>query len=344
MALILPLVLSALSCAGRRPGTLVLIAGGDCLLDRYDGRLVAKGRDDRRWDALIEAARGSDAFLFNLETTVGEGGRPKDKRFVFRAPARALAPLSRFPHPVAALANNHSMDYGPEGLLATLSALDKAGIAYAGAGATSGQAWAEARIACQGGALSVLSAGFDNDASSFSDSFGAAIAPLDIGMLAERIRACRKKSLAVVVMLHWGIEYDTRYRRSERLAARALVDAGADLIVGTGPHVLQGQESYHGALICYSLGNLVFDDLGSDETSSSAVVRMTVSPVPGGYKKRFEVAPLRTRNIARGPACPTPEDARRIVQSIAFRSPDQGLIKARPHPKGRGLYWFPAGE
>ena len=110
MAFILPLVLSALSCAGRRPGTLVLIAGGDCLLDRYDGRLVANGRnDDRRWNVLLEAARGSDAFLFNLETTVGEGGRPKDKRFVFRAPAEALSPLSRFPHPVAALANNHSM-------------------------------------------------------------------------------------------------------------------------------------------------------------------------------------------------------------------------------------------
>ena len=83
-----------------------------------------------------------------------------------------------------------SMDYGPEGLLATLSALDKAGIAHAGAGATSGQAWAETRIACPGGALSVLSAGFDNDAASFSDAFGAAIAPLDVERLAENIRAC----------------------------------------------------------------------------------------------------------------------------------------------------------
>jgi len=276
---------------------------------------------------------------------VGEGGHPKDKRFVFRAPAGSLAPLSRFPRPVAALANNHSMDYGPEGLLATVAALDEAGIAHAGGGATSGQAWAEARVACPGGCLSVLSAGFDNDASSFSDSSGAAIAPLDIGALAERIKACKRTSLAVAVMLHWGVEYATRYQRSERLAARALVDAGADLIVGSGPHVLRGLEAYHGALICYSLGNLVFDDLGNEETSATAIVRMTLCPAPGGgNKKEFEVAPLRTRDIARGPACPTQEEARRIVRDLALRSPQPGLINAAPRSTESGLYWFPVGE
>ena len=138
IAFALAIASSALSCSGRPPASLAIVAGGDCLLDRYDGRLGAREGGDRRWDALIGAARGSDAFLFNLETTVGEGGHPKDKRFVFRAPAGSLAPLSRFPRPVAALANNHSMDYGPEGLLATVAALDEAGIAHAGGGATSG--------------------------------------------------------------------------------------------------------------------------------------------------------------------------------------------------------------
>lgn len=344
MALVLAPILAALSCSGRPGASLTLVAGGDCLLDRYDGRTGAKGRDDRRWDALQKAARGSDAFLFNLETTVGEGGHPRDKRFVFRAPADALAPLSRLPRPVAALANNHSMDCGPAGLLATIAALDEAGIEHAGAGATNERARAEARLACPGGDLAVLSAGFDNEASSYSDARGAAIAPVDIDALAERIRACKRDSAAVAVMLHWGAEYDTRYRRSERLAARALVDAGADLVVGSGPHVLRGLEKYHGSLICYSLGNLVFDDLGSEETSASAIVRMTVAPVPGGRRMHFDLAPLRTREAAEGPSCPKPEDARRIVRDLALRSPEPGLVEASRGRLENGLYWFPLAD
>jgi poly-gamma-glutamate capsule biosynthesis protein CapA/YwtB (metallophosphatase superfamily) len=336
---------STVSCTNRPDAALTLVAGGDCLLDRYDGKGEASPRGDRRWDTLQRAARGSDAFLINLETTVGRGGAPKDKRFVFRAPAEALNPLSRFTHPIAALGNNHSMDYGPRGLVATISALDTAGIAHAGAGSTVEGAWTEARIDCPGGTLAVLSCGFDNDESSFSDSFGAALAPVNAVKLEGRIKECRKSSLAVVVMLHWGIEYGTAYRRYEQLVARSLVDAGADLIVGTGPHVLQGLEKYHGALICYSLGNLVFDDLHSDETSATVLVRMILIPSRGkGHEKEFDVAPLRTRDIFEGPSRPTLEDARGIIGKIAQRSPDPSIFKSRPSSKENALYWFSIGK
>ncbi len=340
----LPIALmSAASCSGHPPPSLILVAGGDCLFDRRNGSgaVGASARRDRRWDVLCLAAEGSDAFVFNLETTIGGGGAPKPKRFAFRAPAEALLPLTRFAHPVAALANNHSMDFGPEGLKSTIAALDDAGIAHAGAGANGEEAWKEARIDCRGGTVSVLSCGFDDDESSFSDSSGAVLAALDTGKLAERIRQCASSSLAVVVMLHWGIEYDTAFRPSQQRVARILADSGADLVVGTGPHVLQGLEKYHGSLICYSLGNLVFDDLESDETSASALVRMTLVPDGGsGHRKEFEVAPLRTSVVSQGPACPKPEDARRIVEKLARRSPDPDLLGVRRFADTDGLRWY----
>jgi len=336
---------TALSCSGRAKPVLSLVAGGDCLLDRHNGKAKMDSRGDRRWDALVKAAHSSDAFLFNLETTVGRGGSPKNKRFVFRAPAEALEPLSRFTRPVAALANNHAMDYGPEGLVATIAALDERGIAHAGAGTTTEEAWTEARIACPGGTLSVLSCGFDNEASSFSESMGAALAPVDIERLGKRIEACRETSLAVVVMLHWGLEYDTAFTRSEQLAARALVDSGADLVLGSGPHVVQGLEEYHGALICYSLGNLVFDDLGSDETSAALLVRMTFRPIQGGgLEKKYAVAPLRTRRISEGPSRPLIEDAQAIMRNLASRSPYPGSVKTESPSDENGLHWFSVGE
>jgi poly-gamma-glutamate capsule biosynthesis protein CapA/YwtB (metallophosphatase superfamily) len=340
-AFALILIISTASCPTRPSAALVLVAGGDCLLDRNSGESGVDPHGDKRWKTLWEAARGSNAFLFNLETTIGQGGSPKEKRFVFRAAAGALKPLVHFTNPIAALGNNHSMDYGPRGLGTTISALDTAGIAHAGAGATVEEAWAEARINCPGGTLSVLSCGFDDDDSSFTDSLGAALAPIHAGKLIERIKECAKSSLATVVMLHWGIEYDADYRRSEELLARALVDAGADLVIGTGPHVLQGLEAYHGALICYSLGNLVFDDLGSDETSTSMIVRMILVPSrENSMRKKFDVAPLRTTRVFEGPSRPALNDARGIIERLALRSPDTGIVAARRCYKENGLYWF----
>jgi poly-gamma-glutamate synthesis protein (capsule biosynthesis protein) len=348
ITIILPIVLlSAASCSGHPPPLLVLVAGGDCLLDRRNGSGAAGAseRTDRRWDTLEVAAEGSDAFLFNLETTVGRGGSPKTKRFVFRAPAEALLPLSRFAHPVATLANNHAMDYGAEGLESTIEALEDAGIAHAGAGESVDAAWKEARIDCPGGILSVLSCGFDDDESSFSDSSGAVLAPVDTGKLAERIRQCAASSIAVVVMLHWGIEYDRMFLPSQQRIARTLVDAGADLVVGTGPHVLQGMEEYRASLICYSLGNLVFDDLGSGETSASAIVRMNVFPGrKGKLEKRFEIAPLRTKAVREGPSRLEAEEARAIVGGLALRSPDSRLFGAVRSATKDGLLWFSTGK
>jgi len=310
------------------------------MFDRGGGTGAADPRQDPRMEALAAASRGADTFILNLETTIGSGSKPEDKEFLFRSPATALGSLSLLPRPVACIANNHSMDWGRPGLVSTLEALDAAGILHAGGGRDPGEARTPARVTAAGGGIFVFARGFDNDSEAYAGP-GAAIAPLRLGDLAPRIAACRAGALAVVVMLHWGEEYDLRYDEGERSFARACVDAGADLVVGSGPHVIQGVESYKGALICYSLGNLVFDDLGSEETATSLLVRISViADRKGRHERTFALAPLRTRRVDDGPRALNATEARRAMAALALRSPDPRFLEEANPSLEDGILWF----
>ena len=338
--LILQVLVVFTACDPSDEKRLSIIAGGDCLLDRYNGKFTAKKSRDARWADLVRVAAGNDAFLINLETTVGTGGSPKSKRFVFRAPPDELGPLAKFPRPIVALANNHSLDYGPEGLLETIHELDRRGIAHVGAGKSRENSLASATLEKRGTRIRILSFGFDNETASYSGEEGACIAPLHLKQMITTIASNRASADFIVVMLHWGREYETQYTGYQAEIAHSLIKAGADAILGTGPHVLQGIELYQGSLICYSLGNLVFDDLGDTETTASIIVRITCASRDGHEKKSFAIMPLRTRDIVHGPSAPDTTDALAIIHAIAERSPDPSIISQRPHKTDTGLAWF----
>ena len=142
-------------------------------------------------------------------------------------------------------------------------------------------------------------------------------------------------------MLHWGAEYEPDYSTGERNLAHALVDAGADLVAGSGPHVLRGMERYRGSLICYSLGNLIFDDLRNKETSAGVLVRMRVMMIDGIPRRRtFAIAPLRTDSVSEGPHVPSPADAWTIAAAISSRSPDPWLVDLVHPLRTERLTWF----
>lgn len=319
---------------------IVLVAGGDCLLDRDNsmGRIATEG--DGRWTALLAACDPDAIFLCNLETTIGTGGTPRKKRFTFRAPPSALSPLLAFSHPVVALANNHSLDYGLDGLAETLRELDRVGINRAGAGLTKDEAAGGTIVDTGVTRVRILSFGYGDDPERNPDGFGACIAPLYRAESLAAVSSAAKDSDLTVVMLHWGVEYDTRYGQSQVSFAHALVKAGADVILGSGPHVTQGVELYHGALICYSIGNLVFDDLGNPEVSAALLIRVSLFEKRGKTERNYEIAPLRTSDPYRGPERPSDSDSDQIIRNISERSPEATIVSNTLLLDDGNLRWY----
>jgi poly-gamma-glutamate synthesis protein (capsule biosynthesis protein) len=218
----------------------------------------------------------------NLECVLTERSAALDKRYRLPAPPSAVRALSFAGFDVLSLGNNHAMDYGAGGLADTLAALNAARIAHAGAGVSDSAARAPAMLERGGLKFAFLSyvnvpdsSGWNFKAESIragADQPGVAWAdPEDI---AADVRAARASADFVIVLLHSGIENNSLPNAVQRTAAHAAIDAGAALVLGAHPHVLQGVEYYHGGLIAYSLGNFVFDM----QVNLSAILRLWVGP------------------------------------------------------------------
>jgi poly-gamma-glutamate synthesis protein (capsule biosynthesis protein) len=183
----------------------------------------------------------------------------------FRAdPARA-ADLARAGFDVISLANNHVHNLGGGGAVESRTHLLAAGITPAGAGADIAQAFSPVVQRAGGLKIAFLAYTLWHNARSPIGSDGV-LAHINEGDLLQRvpdaIRAARAVLGAdfVIVSVHWGIEFQPHPLPKQIEAAHLLVDAGADLVLGHHPHVLQEVERYHGGVIAYSLGNFVFDE------------------------------------------------------------------------------------
>lgn len=244
LALLLPL---ALTSGGREPGPPILALAGDVSVAREVARV---GAGD--WRAVLWGVRGAlraDATFGNLEsplTTAPYVGGGID----LRAPPAGAAALKAFT--LLGVENNHSGDGGETGRAQTRRTLRAADIQPVSRGVTL------TRVR----GLPVAWIAFFDD--------GRTPPPL------AAIREGARKAGVVVVGVHWGAEYGPVTRR-QRALARRLVGAGATLIVGSGPHVLQGQERVGRALVLYSLGNLLLDQ-PYPNARIGAVVRVTLDP------------------------------------------------------------------
>ncbi|NGQ95948.1 CapA family protein [Brevibacillus sp. SYP-B805] len=202
-----------------------------------------------------------DCTIANLETPVTERGTPApNKEYVYKSPPAAIPPLKAAGMDVVNLANNHSMDQGEEGLLDTFRILEENGIDYVGAGADATRAYQPVMVERNG--IKVAFLGFSRVVPNVGWYAGTSKPGVAISYeptrAAEAIAAARKQADLVVVIAHWGqekVDYPVDHQKE---LARAYIHAGADLVVGSHPHVLQGFESYNGKWIAYSLGNFVF--------------------------------------------------------------------------------------
>jgi poly-gamma-glutamate capsule biosynthesis protein CapA/YwtB (metallophosphatase superfamily) len=360
------------AAAGETRDGISLLATGDILLTRLPGaKMRSEGFDFllRGLKPLIQAANLSFA---NLECPISTLGAPypnKPANVTFRASPEAAFALKDAGFDAVSLANNHMSDYGEAAVAETLRYLDLIGIAHAGAG----RSGFEARVAAiaRNGGYSVAFLAYAEPMWSVVEGRDppwptplAAIAPGASASVAGPGRAgtaiIRDDTLVgdvaalkargfdlVAVSFHWGEEIAPEPNSYQKKYARMAIDAGADLVIGHHPHVLQGMERYKGGLILYSLGNAVFD-MREDTTfdALAAILRLGRDGRGAARIEALELLPLR---IGRGTWAPSPardEDRRRITEYLKARSSKLGL-ELREGGSGRpalieGEQWRPS--
>jgi poly-gamma-glutamate synthesis protein (capsule biosynthesis protein) len=241
--------------------TFTIVFGGDVMLGRTVNTRMIK-YSDFSWpfrkisDLLSEA----DITLVNLESHFRVGCRPTDTGMVFCADPRAIEGLTFAGIDIVNLANNHMFNQGADGLVDTAAILSKSSINSVGLGKTFITNIKNTKVAFLG----------------FTD-----IPPVAGGIsgatkenIQKQISEAKKESDVVIATFHWGNEYSRRSLHQVELAHLA-IDSGADVIIGHHPHWVQEIENYKDKPIYYSLGNLVFDQMWSEETKKGLVVKLT---------------------------------------------------------------------
>jgi hypothetical protein len=269
-----------------------LVAGGDIALS-------GAGAGDSTFAGIRRFLRG-DVVFGNLEGTLATAGTPKcspygvDGCFTFRADPSSATELRRAGFTVMNLANNHALDYGAAAQAQTIAALDAAHLDHTGLP----------------GQIALLDAGALKVALIGCAPYPWAQSLLDVGSTAALVRAARKQADVVLVYMHAGAEgsgadhvpngpetFLGEQRGDPRAFAHAMIDAGAALVLGSGPHTLRGLEWYHGHLIAYSLGNLAGNGTLSVSGSLSLSALLSVTLDSSGRLTAGRIVPLRLEGL-----------------------------------------------
>ncbi|WP_310832620.1 CapA family protein [Paenibacillus pedocola] len=254
--------------------TVKLNFAGDVIFSGKVADLLQKKGYDYSYSALDGMFQKDDLTIVNLETPITTGGvGAENKQYVFKGAPQALDALKSAGVDAVNLANNHTLDQGEQGLLDTLNNLSTRGIPYVGAGKNSQEAYTAQYFERNGIKIALL--GFTR-VIPHSDWMAGASKPgvasvYDSMEALKTISAAKKKADLVVVVVHWGKERVEQYDAAQQTLGRSFIDAGADLVMGGHPHVLQGIEPYKGKWIAFSTGNFIFTRSTTAATWETAV-------------------------------------------------------------------------
>ena len=247
-----------------------IAAVGDIMLGGTAAPEMQKYGYDYPFEQVRKLLKQAQIVFGNLEGPLTDGGTSEvNKQYVFRSPPDKVAPaLARAGFNIVSLANNHSLDYGPQGLADTRAALLKAGIHPVGAGSNEAEARAPVYMKANGVTVAFLAYSLV-----FPEEFWAGPEKPGTAFGHERfvradVAAALAKADVVVVSFHWGQEGKTELRDYQVQLAHAAIDAGAAAVLGHHPHILQGVERYRQGVILYSLGNFAFGSYSNTATRS----------------------------------------------------------------------------
>ncbi len=225
------------------------------------------------FSGVSEVFLSDDFTMVNLEGAFTPRNEPTAKKYRFRAPPEAAQSLPLGGIEAVTLANNHSGDYGSEGLQDTKDTLDALGVLWSDA-----EHVLLTRLPDDGPRLGVIAFNcveIDLYAGDL-DAYMRRVEPL--------YESCRESGCDLVVaFLHWGVEYAAEPERWTVDFAHRLAELGCDAVVGSHPHVLQRAETYAGVPIAYSLGNFCFGGNSGPEDTDSAILQLQVLRTDDGF-------------------------------------------------------------
>lgn len=258
--------------------TAVLIFAGDAMQHSPQFKAALSAGGGRGYDysecfALIapEVAR-ADYAVVNLEVPLD--GEPYSGYPCFSAPDAYARALRDAGFDLFLTANNHTMDRGPRGVRRTIAALDSLGVDHTGTWSSpDGRAPLYRRI----GGINTAFLNYTYGTNGIPVSGGVEVSLIDVEAMAEEIAAARRDGAEfVIVTLHWGNEYEMKPSRSQRELARHIIELGADMIIGSHPHVVQPvtverDSTGRDILVAYSLGNFLSNQTRPDTRGGAMV-------------------------------------------------------------------------
>ncbi|MGD0591788.1 MAG: CapA family protein [Bacteroidota bacterium] len=253
-----------------------------------------------------------DLMMVNLENAVTQSTDSMEKEFVFKMKPEYLSQLCGAGISIVNCANNHTADFGVEGILETIQQLDSAGIRHTGIGRNLLEARKPVVLHVNGIRIGFL--GYGGEGTFIASRTQPGTTSRSQWLILEDIKRLRPRVDFIVINIHWGEELETRPDSNQIILAHRMIEGGADLIVGHHPHVLQGIERYRGKIIAYSLGNFVFGGNSRSANSETAVLKVRFA------KDTMEVqaVPVSVRNWQ-----PAPADSSavyRVLQCLKERS------------------------
>ena len=257
------------------------------------------------FSGLEELFATDDMTLVNFEGTLTEETQKKEKKFNFKGPAEYTDILTLGSVEAVTVANNHTLDYGTQGRDDTIANLENAGITVSGNGKLAVYEKDGVKVGMTGYCFPYKDGKKD---------------------ISKDVKALRDMGCQIVIAsFHWGSEYREDFTGEQRSIGRAAIKAGADIVVGHHPHIVQGIESYDDTYILYSVGNLVFGGNVDPDDRDAYAARVTFTV----HEDRAEspevsIVPLRLTQLKDGtdyrPILAEGDEADRIVSRILKRS------------------------
>ncbi len=308
--------------------SLTLAAGGDVIGDRKVGDFIDSQGGEAALSGVAPLLSRADIAYVNLESPASDQGTPDpDKDVVFRGRPQLVTGLRSAGIDLVSLANNHALDWGEAALTDTIARLSAAGIGAAGAGENLAAARAPAVMDVNGDRAALLAYSLILPAGFRAGQERAGVNPgrPDQQRLLKDIRATALEYEWVIVSIHWGVEYESAANADQRALAHRMVEAGADVVLGHHPHVIQGLEIYQNAVIAYSLGDFVFDHR-SRETGEAFLLEAELRE---GRPPSLQITPVYLSDAHGIPAVVEGDAADRILSRLVTLSSPFGLTLER---------------